>query len=373
MKEYDKAKLIEELYNIEESKLSEITIKMLLYKTEIKDLANLEVFEKPKGRPSTKVPRKIYRDDYKEVVLGNITYKEFLHDNELLLRKQRIKCVLNNIIGYRGFGRYVQPITKYQTMGTLLKYLTNREDTLDGIEDYNQGRIELSEIESYLIVGIERIKKESTQIKNMYSEIWDSVENSEQVKLIYSLLVLFSQYKYTKESVLFAFIRTRAFTNNIFRNAKLIDRLNKYRLVNTSLITALEHIKDLIRSNSKELSEYGEEVLGGVVSYIDFICTYTPDEAMQTEELICPTAIAQARIAILRNSIKNISGMHTSDISKHVIQNLERGFENFDMLNNTLFKNKFINELDKLEDSGSPTDIKTIINKLVQEMKDSIV
>lgn len=376
MKEYDRRNLIEELNNIEESKLSEITIKMLLYKTEIKDLATLEVFEKPKAPQAIKMPRKIYRDDYKEVVLGNITYTAFLHDNELLLRKQRIKCILNNIIGYRGFGRYVKPITKYETVGTLLKYVTNREDTLNDIENYNQGRIESSEIESYLIVGIERIKKESIQIRNMYTKVWDSVENLEQIKLIYSLLVLFSQYKYTRESVLFAFIRIKDFTNNIFRNSKLIDRLNKYRLVNESLITVLLQIKSVI-DNSRDLSEYGEEVLGGVSDYIDFICNYTPDVDMQTEELVCPTAIAQSRIKMLKNSIKNISGMHTSDISKHLLQNLERAFENFDILNDTLFRNKFLNELNKLEYSGmgsdSATEIKVLINKLVQEMKDSIV
>lgn len=224
--------------------------------------------------------KKIFDEAYGEVLLGNLTYVEYLADNPGIADKQRAKLLIKTLMGYRGFGRYLKRNGRLLTINSLLLMQSDSPKLIRLLEKKYIKDEELTSYIGYFNKGCDIL----VNMTNYYMHNIKTLLPGVKIPEIYMYaLVLFSyaiRFGYTNEQIFYGILRPTDFDQTVFRREKLVNvlktfqRSSMYMLVIRTLEYAEGILEDLEHSNTENeatMAMYFTENLKEITNLLAFV------------------------------------------------------------------------------------------------------
>ena len=226
------------------------------------------------------INKKIFDEAYGEVLLGNLTYVEYLADNPGIADKQRAKLLVKTLMGYRGFGRYLKMNGRILTINSLLLMQSDSPKLIRLLEKKHIKDKELTSYIRYFNKGCDILGN----MTNYYMRNMKILLPEIKIPEIYTQsLVIFSyaiRFGYTNEQIFYGILRPTDFDQTVFRREKLVNvlktfqRSSVYMLVIRTLEYAEGILEDLEHSNTENeatMAMYFTENLKEITNLLAFV------------------------------------------------------------------------------------------------------
>lgn len=325
--------------------------------------------------------KKIYDKRYGDVVLGRLTYVEYLNENPRLKYRQRVKHLIKTLYGYAGFGRYIPRNKRLVTLNSMIIAQTNPEKLRSLLEKRGLYGQTLIETEQYFNNGCDIL---NTMTTGYLDELTSYVGNIKIPTLYaYALSILTNMifFGYTTQQILFTFLRPTNFDQSYFRRSVLSAELKMFSSSSMYMLAlnTLEYSRKIVALLESALGsdpdkidcKYLLEYSYGVLSALEFIqtsVTYNYVEGItEVEELVLKDVavhVVFAKKCRLYRELKSRLSEDFVGVNKYNTNKITELLREFDNLGNTLYTEEFLRKVEFTDSNSSSTLGQEIVEKI---------
>lgn len=325
--------------------------------------------------------KKIYDKRYGDVVLGRLSYLEYLNENPRLKSRQRRKHLLKVLYGYAGFGSYIPRSKRLLTLNGLIIAQTNPEKLRSLLEKRGMYGPLLAETEQYFNNGCDIL----CEMTSNYMDDLTNYIGKINIPTLYShsLAVITDMvfFGYNAKQILFTFLRPTSFEQSHFRRSTLSNELKVFSSSSMYMLAlnTLEHLRKIVASledalggnpsnvDCKYLLEYSRSALS-VLEFIQTSVAYSYVEGItEVEELVLKDVAVHVIFAKKQRLYRELKSRLSEDfvgINKYNTNKIMDLLREFDNLGNTLYAEEFLRKLEFTDINSSSTLGQEIVEKI---------
>lgn len=274
---------------------------------------------KDTNNPSNKTTKKsleyIHDPRYKDVILGKITYVDYMNENPNLRKRMQLKSLLTVLSGYRGFGVSLKEFEKYNTITLLLGYKQDSEKSTNKI--VNRYISDIEGFNKYLGKSLEILSDAEIYLRTFIQESFPQFKLTATMWSLLTILYFYVKEGYNKERILYGMLRPASLYQDEYRRSLISSELDKFKRTSVfvSCVRLLERLNNLKRLISNEMLREGcedkyklKELKGDICSVIDFLEIFNDEDFLeingdkQCESLVCSNLRQRILYAKVRNN-----------------------------------------------------------------------
>lgn len=257
----------------------------------------------------------IHDPRYKDVILGKITYVDYMTENPGLKKRMQLRSLLIVLNGYRGFGISLKEFEKYNTITLLLGYKQDSEKSTNKI--VNRYISDIEGFNKYIRKSLEILSDAEIYLRTFIQESFPQFKLTATMWSLLTILYFYVKEGYNKERILYGMLRPASLYQDEYRRSLISSELDKFKRTSVfvSCVRLLERLNNLKRSISNEmLREDGEdkyklkEIKGNICNVIDFLEIFNDEDFLETngdkqcESLVCSNLRQRILYAKVRNN-----------------------------------------------------------------------
>ena len=257
----------------------------------------------------------IHDPRYKDVMLGKITYVDYMTENPGLKKRMQLRSLLIVLNGYRGFGVSLKEFEKRNNITLLLEYKQDSEKATNKI--VNRYISDIDSFHKYMSKSIEILSDAEIYLRTFIQESFPQFKLTATMWSLLTILYFYAKEGYSRERVLYGMLRPASLYQDEYKRSLISSELDKFKRTSvfvscTRLLERLNNLKRLI--SNEMLREDGEdkyklkEIKDNICNVIDFLEIFNDEYFLeingdkQCESLVCSNLRQRILYAKVRNN-----------------------------------------------------------------------